>query len=314
MPNKLIKYRYVLWLLLLTGWQFSAFSQPIVQATIDRPSVLIGEPVHLTIQAKFKGYVAPETIVVWPDSLAHFELAEVDTCKRVFSNGQLTGFEQRFTLISFDSGFWNIPSAEIHLIREADNESVLLYTDTLPIQVAYQQLDSTAAMKDIKPILAAMDAPSLLEWTYWVGGGLLVIALIWLLWRIRKRQKKAFSAVRLTAYENAMQLLVQLKLSSLQSDAAKKAYFIALKELFKNYLTQKMGIAFSATDSSEILIAVKQTLKNELPIARVTKILAQCDAVQFAKFIPDNDEIELVSSELILVLQEIEALNPSQPV
>ena len=127
MPHKLFRYRTIFFVVLFLGWHQQAFLQPLVQVTTNKSTVLIGEPIQVTIQAKFTGYVAPDKIVVWPDSLAHFEIAATDTCKRIFSNGQLAGFKQEFTLISFDSGYWHIPAVGIRLISETNNQSVLLY-------------------------------------------------------------------------------------------------------------------------------------------------------------------------------------------
>src|SRR5580700_11247823 len=82
----------------------SALAQ--VKATVDKQHILIGEPIHLMLEATVKG----NNPLTWPplDSLPHFDLVEKGAADSTVSPDQRY-FRQYLTVTSFDSGTWSIP-------------------------------------------------------------------------------------------------------------------------------------------------------------------------------------------------------------
>ncbi len=76
-----------------------AVPAPVLKATVDKQKILIGEPIHLMLEATVQGNVP----LIWPDldSLPHFEFVEkgkVDSTQG--SDGR--SYRQYMTVTSFD--------------------------------------------------------------------------------------------------------------------------------------------------------------------------------------------------------------------
>src|SRR5438093_8415871 len=87
----------------------SAFGQkkPSVAASVDKPAILIGEPLELRLSAEFNNPSAVSFFHI--DSIPHFEVvqqAKIDTQQ----SGTNLRLSQRIMLISWDSGKWKQPA------------------------------------------------------------------------------------------------------------------------------------------------------------------------------------------------------------
>jgi len=91
---------------LLNAQRKPAPAPAIVKATIDRDSILIGQPIQLMLEA-----TVPDNIpFAWPatDTLPHFEWLEKGKLDTTVRPGQRY-YRQYFTITSFDSGNLVIP-------------------------------------------------------------------------------------------------------------------------------------------------------------------------------------------------------------
>src|SRR5579859_5772234 len=104
----------------------------IVKATIDKDSILIGQPIQLMLEA-----TVPDNIpFAWPatDTLPHFEWLEKGKLDTTVRPGQ-PYYRQYFTITSFDSGNWVIP----RLAFLAGTKKAM--TDSIHIYVRYSKFD-----------------------------------------------------------------------------------------------------------------------------------------------------------------------------
>src|SRR5579872_7398916 len=91
---------------LLHAQRKSASAPAIVKATIDKDSILIGQPVQLMLEATVPDnipFATPATV-----TLPHFEWLEKGKVDTTVRPGQRY-YRQYFTITSFDSGNWVIP-------------------------------------------------------------------------------------------------------------------------------------------------------------------------------------------------------------
>jgi hypothetical protein len=120
-----------------------------------------------------------------PDSIPHFEVLNRSKIDSVYTNSRLSGISQTFTITSFDSGKWTLPSFMIGIDPVNDDTTFNYFTDTIPITVSFSVSDTTGQLRDIKPIKDVETANIL--W-YWIAGGILLLALIiFLVWLYRRK-------------------------------------------------------------------------------------------------------------------------------
>lgn len=114
-----------------------------VKASVDKNNIVIGEQIHLTIEARFPIHEPMRFFTI--DSIPHFEILERKKIDTIDKNETIT-LSERFTLTSFDSGHWVFPPFEL-----AGDKPLL--TDTLPVDVGFSPFDPNKDYHDIKDVI-----------------------------------------------------------------------------------------------------------------------------------------------------------------
>jgi hypothetical protein len=85
----------------------NAQNKVTIKSGIDKNKIVIGEQIHLTLEADFPLQEPMRFFTI--DSIAHFEILERKKIDTV-DDRQGIKLSQSLTLTSFDSGHWTIPS------------------------------------------------------------------------------------------------------------------------------------------------------------------------------------------------------------
>ncbi len=213
-----------------------------VKATVDKQTILIGEPIHLMLEAS----VAGNSPVVWPalDSLPHFEFLEKHPVDSTVTPG-LRSYRQYLTVTSFDSGIWSIPRLPFLIGKRAS------FTDSVPIRIGYTKIDPSKDYHDIKDII---EVPNLFaRWFGWIVAGLAVISVALVVWLVRKKKILQVlvsrpPAPRLSPYEEAIAQLDELAKARMVEDGVVKMFYSRLGEILRVYLYRRVGIEKSCGD------------------------------------------------------------------
>ena len=289
--------------------QFGFTQAPSLKTAVDRKEILIGEQIKYNVQASFPANAYHVTWFNVPDSFDHFEVVirgKVDTTE---SNGILT-FRQTLTLTSFDSGINMIPALPVNFDPLTDDTTISLFTDSIPINVSFSPLDSTATFHDIKTIIEVKDQIPL--WM-WIGGAalliLLIVGTIYLV-RYLKNKKKTVSLFqsKLSPFEEAMQSISMLQKEDLLYKGEVKLFHTRLSDIFKRYLSRKTEKNILNLTSSGILLLLNDTLLSKADTSVVAGVLRMADAVKFAKFYPHKEESEASLINTKKVIEQIEKL------
>ena len=261
--------------------------RPVVNTTIDKNNILIGEQFKVKVQSNFSG---DDFFIKWismPDSLLHFELVEKSKIDSTFTNEHLSGLVQTFTFTSFDSGKWNFPALTINFDPLKSDTTLSILTDSLPITVSFSATDTTSALKDIKTIRGVEVMNSI--W-YWAGGIVLFLlfAIIgfWLYRRWKKNKKTNTPASNLSPYEQAMQELESLKKYDLLTPKELQEYHIKLIDTLRRYLGRKERNNYQNKTTGDILLAVNNNYRNKEIVTKASAALRFSDAVKYAKYLP----------------------------
>ncbi|HXB07307.1 MAG TPA: hypothetical protein VNW04_09330 [Puia sp.] len=255
----------------------------IVKATIDKDSILIGQPIQLMLEA-----TVPDNIpFTWPavDSLPHFEWLEKGKPDTSVRPGQRY-YRQYFTITSFDSGRWTIP----RLTFLAGTKKVM--TDSIRITIGYSKIDPAKDFHDIKDII---DIPNpWARWIPWIIGAVTGLSLILVFWLVSKRKiiKRLITRQmpRLSPLEEAMQHLDELAKQQLSLNGAIKVYYTRLDEIFRVYLFRRMGISSLAETSEELITQLRSSPLQPTQFDSLAETLRMSDFVKFAKYQPGITE------------------------
>lgn len=257
-----------------------------VKATVDKQSILIGEPIHLMLEATVEG----NTPLTWPalDSIPHFEFVEKHPVDSVISPG-LRSYRQYLTVTSFDSGTWAIQRLPFVIGKKT------AFTDSVPIRISYTKIDPSKDYHDIKDII---DIPNLFaRWFGWIIGALVLVSIVLVVWLVRK--KKILQVLvsrpppqRLSPYEEAISQLDKLAKERLVENGAVKMFYSRLGEILRVYLYRRIGIASLSETSEELIGQIRRLSLPQQPFNDLAEALRVGDFVKFAKYkpgVPDAD-------------------------
>ena len=263
---------------------------PVMVASVDRSEILIGEQMKLSVEATFTNDDYTVDWPVLPDSFEHFEVVDKSKIDSVYAEGKLSAIKQIFTITSFDSGKWIVPSLKINIAPVGKAASAVLYTDSFPVTVSFSVSDTTSQLRDIKPIREVK--PENLLW-YWVVGAILLLVLIGLIiWYFNKNKKKPAEIfkTKLSPYDEAMEELQGLKKINLYNPESLRIFHTKLTDIFKRYLSRKTNQLHLNKTTGDILVLLNETGLQKTEVSKAAYSLRCSDAVKFAKYQPDNNE------------------------
>ena len=267
-----------------------------ISASVDKKRILIGEPLQLTIETR----IPPGSVIsfIHIDSIGHFELLGkpvIDTSQ--VENGTI--IKGTYTLTSFDSGHWVIPSFVIN---------TSLATDTLPIDVVFSDFDPKQDYHDIKDILEVEPAKKKQWWWYAAGGALLLLLLILYLLRKKKPAPVTKQAVTIDPFEEAMKELAQLQ--KLKPDT--KTYYSTLTNIFRLYVFRKKGILSLQKTTGDLVLRLRDLDLDKEQFNKLSQALQLSDFVKFAKYIPgpedDKQAFEIIGRSIEAIEQKKDAV------
>jgi hypothetical protein len=273
-----------------------------VKATVDKQSILIGEPIHLMLEATVNG----STPLTWPalDSLPHFEFLEKHPVDSTVSP-DARYYRQYLTVTSFDSGTWSIPRLPFITGKRA------LLTDSIPVRIGYTKIDPSKDYHDIKDIV---EVPNVFaRWFGWIIAGITLASVALVVWLVRK--KKLLKVLvplfipRLSPYEEAIRQLDELAAKRLVEDGAVKTFYSRLGEILRIYLYRRMGIASLSETSEELIAQIRELSLPQQQFDDLAEALRMSDFVKFAKYQPSLADSDSHYRIIRGAIEKIEELN-----
>jgi hypothetical protein len=269
-----------------------------IKASVDKNKILIGEPIQLTIEA----YLSSVAVIKIPaiDTIEHFEFIGEPVIDTVDKNGGQS-FKGIYTITSFDSGHWVIPSFAL---------SQDVKTDTIPIDVVFSDFDPNQEYHDIKDILEVKPPKTKTEWWWYAAGAALLLGLIWLyLQRKKTPQPVAVQKILINPYEEAMKQLEQLERDKPEA----KQYHSKLTDIFRLYIFRKKGILSLQKTTDDLVVQLKSLNLGKEQFDKLSQSLRLSDFVKFAKYLPSVEDSRNCFEEIrnaIVIIEKTEAKAP----
>ncbi|MGB3008020.1 MAG: hypothetical protein WBC06_16015 [Chitinophagaceae bacterium] len=264
-----------------------------ISASVDKSTILIGEPLQLTVEVQIPDKNAIRFITI--DSIDHFEFLEKPRFDTV-NTGSGTLLKGVYKITSFDSGHWVIPAFIF---------SGSIKTDTIPVDVVFSTFNPEQDYHDIKSIIEVKPAKKKEWWWYAAGGGLLV--LLFVLYLLLKRKPKPIPVIPtaiINPYEEAMKSLQELA----KSNTGVKQYHTRLGDIFRLYLFRKKGILSLQKTTDDIVLQLKEMNMSKELFNRLAQALRLSDFVKFAKYIPATEDDRFAFESIQKSIDEIESI------
>lgn len=261
-----------------------------VKTSVNTNNILIGEQIQYEISIQLVSAAYKVDIGI-PDSIPHFDIIDQQQYDTTDGNG-VYSLRQRIQLTSFDSGVWKLPAFPI-TVSAPNKASLQLQSDSILIQVGYSPADSTAQLRDIKPVMEVFVVDR--TWIY-IGIALAFTILVGIvLYRyLKKRLSKPAPMFKssLSAYAEAIQSLNNLALPNESDVVLVKLFYSSLTEIFKKYYSRKINRNLLSKTTGDVLLQLQTQVSSSDLIAQVAQVLRISDAVKFAKYLPSAEENE----------------------
>jgi hypothetical protein len=297
---------YIVYFLILLAGVIPSWAQetPTVKASIDKNQILIGEPIRFSIDVKSpmtSGNLLPQF-----DSIPHFELIEKANRDSLISAAGAS-YHLEWKLTSFDSGTRVIPAFTVTIGKQ------LYKTDSLAVEVSYGKVDTAQDYHDIKGILD-LENPNV-KYIPWIVGAVALVSLFLFVWFIRfpfakeKAIEQTTGSRRISAMDEALVALDQLKKMFREDPSAVKKYYSGLTDTLRIFLNRQLGLVTMEKTSEELIISLSNLKMDKETFSSLTSALRMGDFVKFAKYVPgpfENDNNLEVIRKSIVFISEME--------
>lgn len=278
-----VSRKYRLGFLLVVLLQYTAQSQVLVKSRVDKDSILIGETLRISVEARLP---MGETLT-WkiPDSLSHFEWVEKgkpETTDAVDGKKIV----QVLAVTSYDSGYWVIPPIKISVKGKS------YATDTVGVRVVYIPQNPADDYRDIKPIVDVESSKKFdKKWIILIGMTVLVIIAIIILLRKKKTTQQTTSIVsKLSPYEEAINTLEQLRKKLPDEALQMKPFYTDLNDVLKKYLAGSRQWPSSQKTNEEMIHYLRSSGLSQESILPLFQTLRMADFVKFARYLPGKED------------------------
>lgn len=239
-----------------------------VQATADKNRILIGEPLQITITVQ----PAPGTPVNFSsDSIPHFEILGQPLIDTIGENN----FKAVYTLTSFDSGHWVIPSFSI-----AEG----LRTDTLPVDVVFSDFNPDQPYHDITDVEDVPVENKKTSWWFFILCGVATLVIFYFIFRKKKavHVPSPVATRPVNAYEEAMRQLKELEGSTRPA----KEFYSSLTDIFRLYVFCSKNILTLQKTTDDLVVQLHSLEMDKQVFHKLSEALRMSDFVKFAKYVP----------------------------
>ena len=272
-----------------------------VSARLDSNTIRVGEQAKIQLSVKC-GSDQGGIQIVWPElndtiikGIEIVDRSKIDTVlnEKTSSTPSLEQI-QTITITSFDSGFYAIPPFRFIVNGDTAHPQ---FTDAMLFQVHTMPVDTTEAIKDVKPPLEEpFDWHELIPMIKWVALGILLLAglIVLLTYLLKKKpvvtEKKVPS---LPPHVIALAALEKLKEQKLWQEGKLKLYYSELTDILRLYIEHRFKINALEQTSDEIMASFRSIVIDGKSKSRIKQIFMLSDLVKFAKEQPVATENEM---------------------
>lgn len=273
----------------LLGW---ASAQDVeVSAKVQDDHVAVGKPFSLDLTMKVPyGYY-----VEWNEFATDTLSAQIDILKR----GEMLRtadadsnviVQQQLTLMTFDTGFVQIPSVGLTYAKSAEDKlRMKVFTDPVQLYASTITVDTTQAFR---PMLPPIEQPvSMKEVFPWILGVLLLVLAGLIVWYFVKHRKPKLNengepvkGPVIPPYTKAIGDLEILKQQKLWQVGKVKEYYSSLSDIAREYIEGQFKVNAVEMTTDDILQEVQELHFDDKLYGKLKDTMELSDLVKFAKY------------------------------
>jgi hypothetical protein len=268
---------------------------------VDSTAYLIGDPVSLTIDAKYPA----DYKLVFPsryDSLAPLEYLYTDTLSRDESGG-IRQDVFGFVVAGYDSGLFTIPRMPFLFVKGNTTQQFL--SDSFIVLISTVAVDTS---KDIRDIKAPEKIPFDYSFLLWLIPLILLLGVLgyWLYRKFSRREKVIAPVAQIIPgpYEEAYTALKLLEGKQLWQNGQIKEFHSEITGIIRNYFERAYTLPALESTSSETLEFLRKKGVSNTIVIRSESFFENADLVKFAKYIPLSDLNQKMMTTAYEILQD----------
>lgn len=294
--------------------------RPVVTATFDRDSVMIGDQFHLEVRVdKDMMQMVDFPAFDGNEPVPGMEILEEFPADTLSANGRRQMIAKRYRVTIWDAGRYNIGLFPA-LYLDKNIVDTLWSRDSLRIFVNTFDIDLEKDVPyDIKPPLKVpFKFGEISGRLALILGAMALVALaVWLFVKYRSHiPLLGGSKPVLPPHVEAIRRLEALRNQKLPQNGKHKQYYSGITDILRAYLERRWGIGAMEMTSSEILEAVDRPRREgEVDTKRyddLSGLLHIADLVKFAKFVPDEGEVDKAYYDAYYFVEETKAVVEGQ--
>ena len=250
------------------------------------------------------------------DTIGKIDIVKKDKIDTASLGGNVI-YSQNVTISAYEEGRYFFSPMKIYFLDKRSGVVDSVYTSDFMLSVTGPQVDTT---KPIKPIKAPLKVDyKVEEFTWWIVGGLVLLAaiIIGIILYIRSKRRPAAVIVRPRPKEPAHiwanQELKKLEAEKLWQKDEMKQYHSRLSDILRLYLEYRYNYYAMEATTEEILQKVYQYEVTMDAGSKLRETLALADFVKFAKMNPAPDQnmksMESAMSFVNMTKQTVEESN-----
>jgi hypothetical protein len=270
-------------------------AQELLSSSFSRDTILIGDQVEWGARVN-----VPKDVTIWVDSLLNpvvpgVELISGYTFDTLKKKRDFYDIDMKAIITSFDSGSYYLPRQVIYfykgeeLVDTVVVEGRNLEVTTIPIDT------TTYQMYDIKgpytyPVTFG-------EVTPWVGLGILLLAIVYLIYRVirnRRENRSLFGkpVVNDPPHITALRSLEEIRGKKLWQNNKEKEYYTEITDTIREYLDSRYGISTFEKTTAEIVKELESMEVSGSEWEELKEMFNVSDLVKFAKYKATEGENE----------------------
>lgn len=273
------------------------FSQTQVSVSSDSSWATIGDKIKIKIIVKTSRKSDNITVTIGKKD---FDITGQGALQQKIVDG-FTIYEKNIEIVFFKTGDFNIGPFRIG-INQGERTIEERESNTIPIKIKSLLEEGD---KDIKPLkgLADIKGNPFYVLKYFVALLLIAAVLLFIFYKLKKNkeQPKIPAIPVLPPLDEFEKRINFLKRKRFIEDGKIKIFFVALTEIYKNFVSRYYDINAEDLTSYEISSILKKREEDSSVLENFNSVFYISDLSKFAKFIPDSNDIK----DLYLKIHEI---------
>ncbi len=293
------------------------FAQDVsVTATVDSQSIVIGDWINLSVEVNHPSSLHS----VFPslkDTLGVFDIVRQDSLTKIEKDG-IAALSKKIVISKYIAGNFYVPPVVVQF-TDASGNIRTAQSNPIPIQVRGIEVDTTQAIRDVKPPLTVPMTAE--EIALYAGIILAIAAAAYGIYYYLKRRKQKVVIVEedipnIPPHVRALLELDELEAKRLWQSGEIKLFYSQATEIVRRYFELRYGIMALEMTTGEVMNQLGEFNLDDTIVASIYEFLSDADLVKFAKYRPmaaDNEHVIVQAREIVEQTKPVEVEQMKEP-